>query len=481
MFEKRKLNRQKILFETKRMEIALQQLEDVGRLMERVSVKDPDEDQWSRIGSGLKEFSEGDWGIMRKQAYKFWFENPHAHGLIECMIHFIIGQRINVNAQDENPKVQEWWDEFEKKNKFSHKQKEIVRRTLRDGECFIRYFVNMKEGTTKIRFIEPSEIADPENIHSHGIETDPDDIETPINYIRSKGGKRLEIIPAEEIQHIKILADSNVKRGTSILYPAMPMIKKYEEWLNDRIVLNKVRNCVALVISSEGAAPSQIDSLVSQRATSTGETGKVKAFKPGTIVRLGGGMKYDMVAPNIQAADVQHDGRAILLAIAVATQTAEYMASGDASNANYSSTMVAESPPVKMFEYWQSFFEESFQEMFRRVTEAGITYGDIPTTSKKTIKYASFDKEHSSEEIIPTIIECEIGFGGLITRNIKEETEAILAQKNAGLISGEKAAEKLGHDYHEEQEKIKYEEMANEETRGNLFQAMMTKEEPEKK
>jgi len=458
MFEKRKLNKQKILWETRRLELAMQQLGNIGRQMEARSVKDEDEDKWIRIGGEQKSFSEIDFYTMRGQAYKFWMENVHGRAIIECLTEFIVGKEVRIIAQDRNEMIQEFWDEFEVINKFIRRQKEIVRRTLRDGECFIRYFVDVKEGTTKIRFIEPSEITDQSGKYSHGIQTDPDDIETPINYYRSKDGKLLEVIPAKEIQHIKILADSNVKRGTSFLYTVMPLIKKYEEWLNDRIILNKVRNCVALVISMEGATPSQIDSMVSQRTTSTAETGKVRAFKPGTIVRLGGGMKYDMVSPNLQAADVQHDGRSILLAIATATRMAEYMVTGDASNANYSSTMVSESPAVRAIENWQTFFEQEFKTLFRKVIQAGISYGPLPTQSEKITTQVELGRLHTIKTKISTNINCDIEFPTIISRNIKEETEAILLQLNNGLISRETARARLDYDPKEEEEKIEKEE-----------------------
>lgn len=480
MFEilklKRELKEQRKRLEIRQGEFALKQMERAKTLLERI--KDQDEDEWIQIGLERKEFTESDLETMRGQAYKLWMVNPHAHGLIECMVTFIIGKRMNVNAQDENPLVQEWWDEFEKANKFGQKQKEIVRRTLRDGECFIRYFVDVKEGTTKIRFLEPSEISDASNQYSHGIQTNPDDIEEPINYYRVKNGKHREAIPAREIQHIKILADSNVKRGTSFLYPVMPMIKKYEQWLQYRIVLNIMRSAVILTKKVSGAAPSQVSGVAAERAASVGMQ-MAKMLKPGTTITHGEGIEYNFLSPNIQAADAQLDGRAILLAIAVGTQTAEYMASGDASNANYSSTMVAESPPVRMFEYWQSFFEEVFQEMFHRVINAGIIYGQIPDYSKKTKKYQELRKIHKSEEEVPTNTDCDIGFGGLIARNIKEETEAILAQMNAGLIGREKAAEKLGYDYWEELEKIIFEEISNEEMRGTLSREEQIKKEPE--
>jgi len=177
-------------------------------------------------------------------------------------------------------------------------------------------------------------------------------------------------------------------------------------------------------------------------------------------VRLGGGVKYDMVAPNIQAADVQHDGRAILLAIATATRMAEYMVTGDASNANYASTMVSESPAVRAIENWQTFFEQEFNILFRKIIQSGISYGPLPTQSKKITTQVESGELHTIETKIPTNINCDVEFPTIISRNIKEETEAIIMQMNQGLISRETGRSRLGYDHKEEEEKIEKEESA---------------------
>ena len=45
-------------------------------------------------------------------------------------------------------------DEFVRANKWHQRQQEIVRRKDRDGECFLRLFVDA-DGATRVRFVEP--------------------------------------------------------------------------------------------------------------------------------------------------------------------------------------------------------------------------------------------------------------------------------------------------------------------------------------
>ena len=52
-------------------------------------------------------------------------------------------------------------DDFRKRNKWSKRQKETVRRLDRDGERFLRLFVDEDRGELNVRFVEPLEIQNP--------------------------------------------------------------------------------------------------------------------------------------------------------------------------------------------------------------------------------------------------------------------------------------------------------------------------------
>ena len=45
-------------------------------------------------------------------------------------------------------------------NHWQQRQQEIVRRVDRDGEAFLRFFVD-RAGITRVRFIEPDQVATP--------------------------------------------------------------------------------------------------------------------------------------------------------------------------------------------------------------------------------------------------------------------------------------------------------------------------------
>jgi capsid protein len=222
---------------------------------------------------------------------------------------------------------------------------------------------------------------------SFGIGTNPNDIEdVKTYYLCSREGDLITKIPANDMLHIKIFTDSDMKRGLSVYYHAMPMITKYSNWLEDRIVLNKVRSAIALIRKVDGTT-STIGSIrdAYQAEHQDGDKHKQKVLQRGTVLTASKGIEYEMLSPNIQAQDVKDDGRAMLLAVAAGVGFPEMMLTADYSNANYSSSMVAQNPFVREIEDWQDFFEFYYKLLFYWVMEAHQEYGDKKIPEKENL------------------------------------------------------------------------------------------------
>ncbi len=380
---------------------------------------------------------------MWAQARRMREQNATAQALVGNLINFVIGRGVIVDPEGEDKKRDKVWEAFKRRNKWKRFIKEMCNRTWRDGECFIRKFkVDLEGGDASIRFIDPERIKDSNGKVSFGIKTDPADVETPIAYmlVSADGKTQLDEIPAEEIIHLKIGVDANVKRGVSYLYGIMPMLTKYEQWLNDRILLNKVRTAVALVKTIKGGAADVNRIRAQQAATSNTERGdnRQKMLKGGTVFTVNEGVTLEFLSPNLQASDVKHDGRNILLSIAAAKQLPEYMVTGDASNSNFASTMVSESPGVRTFESWQDFFEEPVLEIY-----------DWVVSDSQDPDSIDLGKEIEAKAVYPP----------LIARNLKEETDANSVMNAAGILSKATWAAQNGLNYDKEREQIEKEDI----------------------
>ena len=148
--------------------------------------------------------------------------------------------------------VQAVIDEFVRLNHWHQRQQEIVRRTDRDGECFLRLFL-AADGTTRVRFVEPDQVATPSDRLSDpsarfGIQTDPEDVETVLGYWVD--GRRVD---AAEIQHRKANVDANVKRGLPLFFPVRKNLRRAEKLLRNMSVVAEIQSAIA-VIRKHGAA-----------------------------------------------------------------------------------------------------------------------------------------------------------------------------------------------------------------------------------
>jgi len=78
--------------------------------------------------------------------------------------------------------------------------------------------------------------------------------------------------------------------------------------------------------------------------------------------------------------------QAELRAVASRLVLPEFMLTSDASNANYSSTMVAEGPAVKMFDRLQHEMLEDDLELLERVVRHAVASGRLPSEALSLIE-----------------------------------------------------------------------------------------------
>lgn len=454
IFEKIKLEKKQLEFQQKQIEAASNMLEDYS------GDRDEDEDQWTLLGNRKETYTEAQILEMQQQARKLYYTNSIARGMLKLIINFTIGRACKINPDDKDEKVNEYWNTFYEMNNFDMKSKEILRRLLRDGEKFIRFFKNRIDEPYTIRFIDPEEINDSQNRYTYGIKTDPDDVEDVKAYYRTymvNGVQKTEIIPADEILHWKYDVDSNEKRGISFFVGIAKDIVNYRNWLDDRIKLNKIRSMFAVIGEPTGTTGAQSTREMFEdsdtKADNHGDY-KKKKIKSGSVL-FNKGIKWDFKSPNLSASDTRYDGRAILLMIAAGTGgLPEYMVSGDASNANYSSTLVSEAPGVKLFESFQDILEKIYSKIYKKVIERGIRVGTLPEKTEQT--YIDENGEEK-KEVRPTLTTCNIQFPILIHRDMLQETKALSLQVESGFTSKKTASQELGREYDKEQLQISQE------------------------
>jgi len=368
---------------------------------------DLDGTRWTRLGGdGVPGASpdatidnEQQLAAIRNQCRALAATNEFAINGHENRISYVVGTGHTYRAtakrdRDASPQtirqVQAVLDEFLRANKWHQRQQEIVRRKDRDGECFLRLFA-ASDGTTGVRFVEPDQVATPtgrsgDPAASLGIQTDPHDVETVVGYWIDG-----QLVDAAEIQHRKLGVDANVKRGLPLYYPVRKNLRRAEKLLRNMSVVAEIQSAIALIRKHVAATSVGVDQFVQNQADlsvtsqATGRTSHFRRYGPGTILDAMAGTEYEFPAAGLDAAKYVIVLQAELRAIAARLVMPEFMLTSDASNANYSSTMVAEGPAVKMFERLQRDMIEDDREILLRVLDHAVDAGRLPPDAPATV------------------------------------------------------------------------------------------------
>lgn len=409
--------------------------------------------EWTALGSlaaggrmTLPFTTEQELAEIRSQCRTLAVENEFAINGHENRISFLVGDGHTYRATVKkgatrdaslDTDAQAVLDEFIAENRWQRRQQEIVRRYDRDGEVFLRFFVD-SGGLTRVRFVEPAQIATPRELagdaaHSFGIQTEADDVETPLAYYVDG-----QPVAADQIQHRKANVDANVKRGLPLFYPVRKNLRRAEKILRNMSVVAEIQSAIALVRRHQNATRSGVQQFAAAqtdvRVTSpvTGQTASFRRFAPGTILDSHGGIEYDFPAQSIDAANFVAILQAELRAIASRLVMPEFMLTSDASNANYASTMVAEGPAVRMFSRLQAELVEDDLAVMRRVLAAAASAGRLP---------------HD----VLAFIEIQAAPPSLAVRDQLKETQTLRIQHQSGILSPQTWSQLAGLDYDQEQ------------------------------
>jgi hypothetical protein len=273
---------------------------------------------------------------LHNACYEAYNANPLAFAIIEMTTSFVLGKGVTIAAtQPSVHKVlQEFWHDPD--NHMETRIYALCTELSLYGEQFIRFYVNTIDGSVKIRQVDPSIIDQ--------IETDPDDIETVLRFHRRPIGPSATqpgdpapttaqeqsnfegewFASGSQMVQFCINKVSNAKRGKSDLATLLPWLRRYKDWLTDRVRINKYKGAFLWDVQLLGADKKAIDRKKMEHTTPP---------EPGSVIIHNEAEKWSAVKPEINANEAAEDGRALKLMIAVGAQVPEHYLS-DGSNGN---------------------------------------------------------------------------------------------------------------------------------------------------
>jgi hypothetical protein len=365
-----------------------------------------EEDLWYRRLSDqafLKDVLPATYLEIHNQCYEAYNANPLAFSIIELTTSFVLGEGVAVVAH--HPQVQAILDAFwhNSENRMDERIYALCTELALYGEQFIHFFVNKYDGSVVIRQIDPSLIDQ--------IETDPEDVEKPLRYHRRPIGQIMSEAGGDppqrfdpnqsldtqgqwfkagsEVMHFAINKVSNAKRGKSDLATLLPWLRRYKDWLTDRVRINKYKAAFLWDVKLNGADKKTIDRKKMEYAYPP---------EPGSVIIHNEAEQWSAVEPHINANDASEDGRQIKLMVAVgATLPEHYLADGDNGNRATASEMSL--PTLLKFKRRQRVIKYMLRCILDRVIaearKAGRLAPDIETSYDITFPEIDSGEHHT--------------------------------------------------------------------------------------
>jgi hypothetical protein len=368
--------------------------------------------------------NESDLARLRGQARNLAAIDSIAIGAKDARKHYVIGpgykfrvQDVHVDTAAINGKqvqselaqaAQRVIDQFLDDNDFTcDLDQELFDRTADDGEPFLWLVRHGNRIVTRI--LEPDQITEPRSPRpledwldstgiqpcagfvsswTFGVHTDARFPHVPLGYhvIHDSSGSQWDYVPACEMLHIKRNVPRNAKRGVSDYFPIMSDMRNEAKLATNIVTGAALQAAIAWIEEHPpGTTQEQVQALAGRLAETTvprpaasggTQSRNVQRYRPGTILRPSPGRKY-VSGPmgSERSTSFIEVAQFMLRRVGVRWTMPEYMISGDASNANFSSTLVAESPFVKARESDQRFFGSYFHRLIWKVLKIAYRMG----------------------------------------------------------------------------------------------------------
>jgi hypothetical protein len=272
---------------------------------------------------------------------------------------------------------------------------------MSDGEFFARLFAGdgSTNGVPHLRRVNPECVRCPmgetqQGPWSFGIETDPEDRQRRLSYYvcdpdtYPEGG---EIVPAGQVVHLKLNSPSDVKRGVPDLWPLEHEARHLRKLWQNMSEVSAILSAIAYIRQhAAGVTGTQIASMIDRTKSGTDHRSAKSldqfqgADNVRSYTRMEGGSVIDVtngqewVPPPMQAGvpGFTQAMQATLRIFGLRWGCPEYF-SGDASNANFASTLVAGGPFERATQRRQRQFRIFQGNLASRVLLFGVKAGRL--------------------------------------------------------------------------------------------------------
>lgn len=289
------------------------------------------------------------------EAYR---QNPLAFRIVELTTDYTLGRGVRLRSPD--PAIQAfvdgWW--AHPQNRMSVRQFDLCTELSLAGELFVALNTNPFDGMTYLRPIPASSI--------DLVETDPDDVEVERRYHQIAATIAGKWWSADDVRHYAINRLVGTTRGRGDLAPLLPWLRRYKDWLTDRVRMNRFKGAFLWDVELRGA---------DRRAVLARQAELATPPAPGSIVVHSEGESWKAVQPAIDAQGAEPDGRAMRLMVAAgAGLPLHFLAEAEGSNRATAAEMGG--PTLRHFERRQLYLGWVFADLALEAVRRSGRFGD---------------------------------------------------------------------------------------------------------
>jgi hypothetical protein len=344
---------------------------------------------------------------------------------------------------------------------------EAFQRWCRDGEVGIRFFYGGWNRLPEARFVGPEQIGSPDGNTdgptSFGIERDPKDVETHWAYHlwdMDSGMAHGEWVDADRIIFATKNVDTDVVRGLSDFFPVHESLDGVRRLLRTMLLTSIRQSAIAWREKFGTATGEQVAASVPERATGRGygvpasnapanwpywmgdpKQWGFNRFDPASVLKVEGNRTFEDGPTAGSVPNFTQAAQASLRGAGVRWRFPEYF-SGDASNNNMASSLVAGSPftvaTTCQQTKWGALIERRVAlKVLDEATEAGL-----------------LTREERRQ------LDVEVTAPAVVTPQPDKDTETYCKQIDKGIVCLDTVRQKLGYDPQHEAEGVKKDQAA---------------------
>ncbi len=375
-----------------------------------------EEDRWWRslTKAGEKDVTPTSLKDQLEQSLEAYRSNPLAFRIIELTTDYVLGRGIALRARE--PRVAEFVNRFwhHPENRMDARIYEMCTELSLAGELYVTFHTNPLDGMTYIRLVPASSIDE--------VTTDENDLENELGYHqvtndpdRIREGRWWS---QHDMRHYAINRVVGAKRGQGDLVPLLPWLRRYKDWLTDRVVINKFKGAYLWDVVLKGAGPEVIARKKAELMTPP---------SPGSCIVHNEVEEWKAIQPAINAEAVEADGKALRMAIgAGAGVPLHYMAEGE--SATRATAVEMGEPTRRHYERRQLYFGWLINDVVGVAVTRAIEAGALPADVDRTLEPPKFQDLTTSDN-------------EALAQAAKTMADALVVAQAQGWIGPEEAAE----------------------------------------